>query len=605
MTDAKKIADSQEGSDSDLYSMPDDDLASVSRFETAYFDNEDDEVFHSEHTSKEEFDNPNASTNLQSLSDHLDPVCEEVNTLYSKVADIESSIIHKVSEEIKSFVPALISNALKVQLPGLLSATLKDCLPRVIKEYVHSYIPLVSEQVADKQIELNKKMTLTKVLKIEMGQSITSKVRSGMHEEFNGLLESAVIIDDTTEREKKQPPKQMVGEKEQTPHVSEFELNEDTTLVLHDSLNKDSVELTLVENDSDDDDLDKQPLLKRFKIVHPIPKIPTPTPLNIVIPEHIVEPLLPENQPLPEILPKAKKLPLKNLRMEHYLKRHQGASQREMKRLADLKGIKGEIKEKLKRLLNPDIIKAQKWEEHEAKKAKMLEELNKCIYERTNPLPLTKISYIINSRKIATMRITRGNDPLNLTIYPDFRLKIMGFSEWLEVHTLASKKSSKSIDLLLQSLKAKFQWVLNQAKKLGLPPPPALATFGMLVKDKRRKRAKMIKHVFVKEDVVVDGSQRNIIPPPGVVGRKGLKGIEDQLSIKLQLAVKGLSECKPLESNIRCIQVKDINQGSKEYLKTFTSSAGMDISCSSLHNSHSMGLFSSLGTSSSNILIGG
>ncbi|GKA29083.1 hypothetical protein Tco_0715328, partial [Tanacetum coccineum] len=118
------------------------------------------------------------------------------------------------------------------------------------------------------------------------------------------------------------------------------------------------------------------------------------------------------------------------------------------------------------------------------------------------------------------MRIT--GDPLNLTVYKDFRLKMLGFSKWLEVYALASKKSGKSIDLLLQSLKSKLQSVLNQAKKLGLPPPPELRTFGTFAEDKKRKRTKMIKHVFVKKYVVVDGAQRNLIPPPSVEGRRGL-----------------------------------------------------------------------------------
>ncbi|GJV65805.1 hypothetical protein Tco_1476633 [Tanacetum coccineum] len=52
---------------------------------------------------------------------------------------------------------------------------------------------------------------------------------------------------------------------------------------------------------------------------------------------------------------------------------------------------------------------------------------------------------------------------------------------------------------------------------------------------------------------------------------------EDQLSTKHQLAVKGLSECKASESNIRHIQVKDIIKEVKDYLKTY-SSPGMDIS---------------------------
>ncbi|GKE28112.1 hypothetical protein Tco_1443496 [Tanacetum coccineum] len=41
--------------------------------------------------------------------------------------------------------------------------------------------------------------------------------------------------------------------------------------------------------------------------------------------------------------------------------------------------------------------------------------------------------------------------------------------------------------------------------------------------------------------------------------------------------MKGLSECKALESNIRCIRVKDIVKEVKDYSRTY-SSAGMDIS---------------------------
>ncbi|GKE38310.1 hypothetical protein Tco_1461715, partial [Tanacetum coccineum] len=118
------------------------------------------------------------------------------------------------------------------------------------------------------------------------------------------------------------------------------------------------------------------------------------------------------------------------------------AQVREMKRLADLKAKK--------------------------EKAKMLEEFNMCIHERTNPLPITKISYRVNSSKEASMRITRGNDPPNLTVYDKFILRTLRFSEWIEVHALASKSKGKLIDLLLQSLKAKFEWVLTQAKNLGV-----------------------------------------------------------------------------------------------------------------------------------------
>ncbi|GKB07764.1 hypothetical protein Tco_0836048 [Tanacetum coccineum] len=125
----------------------------------------------------------------------------------------------------------------------------------------------------------------------------------------------------------------------------------------------------------------------------------------------------------------------------------------------------------------------------------MLKEFNKCISERTSPLPITKISYVVNSSKTATMRITGDKDPLNLRVYPDFRLRI---------------------------LMEKFQWVLNQAKRLGLPPPPELATFGLTAEEKKRKRTEFLKEMFVTEDIRVDGMNKNLIPPPGFVPIEGL-----------------------------------------------------------------------------------
>ncbi|GKA01869.1 hypothetical protein Tco_0674534 [Tanacetum coccineum] len=123
------------------------------------------------------------------------------------------------------------------------------------------------------------------------------------------------------------------------------------------------------------------------------------------------------------------------------------------------------------------------------------------------------------------MRITRANDLLNVSVHDKFRLKTLGFSEWLEVHSLASKSKGKLNDLLLQSLRAKFEWFLTQAKALGIPPPPELSTFGLLVLavDKKRKRSsEILEEVFVKENIVVDGMHRNLVPPPGIEGRQGL-----------------------------------------------------------------------------------
>nr|GEV10923.1 hypothetical protein [Tanacetum cinerariifolium] len=122
-------------------------------------------------------------------------------------------------------------------------------------------------------------------------------------------------------------------------------------------------------------------------------------------------------------------------------------------------------------MFNQATLKAQskKWTEHEAKKVKIMEEYNHLISFRFDPLPITKISYVVNTNKEATMKITRGDNPLNLIVHPNFRLRTLGFSEWLEVHALASKKTGKLNDMLLQ----------------------------------------------------IDGMQRNLIPPHGVVPIEG------------------------------------------------------------------------------------
>nr|GEV44539.1 hypothetical protein [Tanacetum cinerariifolium] len=152
----------------------------------------------------------------------------------------------------------------------------------------------------------------------------------------------------------------------------------------------------------------------------------------------------------------------------------------------------------------------------------MMQEYKNQISFRVDTLPITKISYIVNSRNEATMKITRGDNPLNLIVYPNFRLKTLSFSEWMEVHALASKKSGTSYNLLLQSLRAKFQWVINKSKRLGLLPPPKLATFRLTAEEKKRKRTELIKEVFVTKNVKVDGMDMNLIPPSGIMPIQGL-----------------------------------------------------------------------------------
>ncbi|GJU89153.1 hypothetical protein Tco_1301576 [Tanacetum coccineum] len=326
-----------------------------------------------------------------------------------------------------------------------------------------------SKRFVTLQKELSKVIKLSGAKRSSFGRDMQTKLQ-----DVQDLLESAVIIDESAEGEKKKKSKTAIPALIQGEHQTVEEQpadvaksNEIRELIVHNAEEKKEGIIT-VDDDSDEDD--KQPLAKSF-----------------------LEPLSQSSlQLLQEINLKGKVLLLKS---------HQRISCLSLKKeaqWAELKDQEKKSEEELMKLLNPATIKAQalKWEEHEEKKAKMLNEFNKCISERTYPLPITKISYVVNSSKTATIRITRDKDPLNLRVYPNFKLKMMGFSEWLEV--------------------------LNQEKRLGLPPPPELATFGLTAEEKKRKRLEFIKEVFVTEDVRVDGMNRNLIPPPRVVPIDGL-----------------------------------------------------------------------------------
>nr|GEX41208.1 retrovirus-related Pol polyprotein from transposon TNT 1-94 [Tanacetum cinerariifolium] len=318
-------------SSSKLSFMPDDDLHSTSPFDTIKSGDDDDNVdmADSEHISKEGTTDTllNVIAEFHSLSRHLDHVYEEVSNLHSKIADIESLILHSISDELNNFVPTLISNALKDQLLKLLFKALKECRPSILRDSLPSQL-------------------------------------------------------------------------------------------------------------------------------------------------------------------------------------HQTTK-------------------------------------HETKNAKMMEEYNHQISFRADALPITKITYVINSKKEATMKITRGDNPLNLIVHPDFRLKQLGFRKRLgltlppELATFGltdkEKKRKRSefikemfvtedirVDGMNRNMIPSLGIVSIQGKRLGLTLPPELATFGLTDEEKKRKRTEFIKEMFVTEDIRVDGMNRNMIPSLGIVSIQGV-----------------------------------------------------------------------------------
>nr|GFA60450.1 hypothetical protein [Tanacetum cinerariifolium] len=81
-------------------------------------------------------------------------------------------------------------------------------------------------------------------------------------------------------------------------------------------------------------------------------------------------------------------------------------------------------------------------------------------------------------------------------------------------------------------------WVKTQATKLGIPLPPHLTVFELpraerKVGMKRKRWSELIHETFVKENIVVDGVQRNLTIPEGEVGKAGMVIKEPEAGIFL------------------------------------------------------------------------
>nr|GEW10034.1 hypothetical protein [Tanacetum cinerariifolium] len=404
---SEATVDMQECSDSNIQSMLDDELRSVLGFETADSNNLlDNEVS----TYNHNFQDDNAFAECMCLPDHTDHICE-VSFLHSKLGDMDSSIA-----EIKSSLPTLVTNALKEQLYDLLSDTLKDCLPSIIKDSLQTHILAFYEKFTETQTQLNKKVIKQLNRKLNFAHVAQSNIFFILQKELSKVIRSEVT------------------------KKGELAFKE-SAMVLYD-FKENLVDLVAEQEFDDDADLDKQPLSKRFKITHPIPKEPTP-PRGKSKGKCIATEESPKDELVSFQVEGGFNLKMLNIKSfitpEGLLSQEKIDKQlRELKRLGDLKAQEEKSEEELKKL--------------------------------ADPLPITKINYVVNSRKEETMKITKGNDPMNLI-----------------------------------------------AKWLGLPLQPKLAKFGLTAEEKKRKRVEFVKEVFVTEDVRVDGMGRNLIDPPGVI----------------------------------------------------------------------------------------
>ncbi|GJT40438.1 hypothetical protein Tco_0940303 [Tanacetum coccineum] len=139
--------------DSDLESMPDDELESIFGFEAG----DDDENANSENkaelsktdkaTADHMFDelvyiansqdaHLNAFADKPSESDPLGHLQTAISLLTAKVNNLESSLSQRVANKIKDSVPRMVVDAFEERIPKLLSDTLKSILLDLLKDSV-------------------------------------------------------------------------------------------------------------------------------------------------------------------------------------------------------------------------------------------------------------------------------------------------------------------------------------------------------------------------------------------------------------------------------------------------------------------------------------
>ncbi|GJW62638.1 retrovirus-related pol polyprotein from transposon TNT 1-94 [Tanacetum coccineum] len=547
---------------SDLESMLDDKIESVYGFKVD--DDDDDEDDHSEHKAEL------LKTNEAVVDDVIDElvamrVADKIDDLVPRmVADaLEERLLELISDTLKNILPDLLKDSIKKSLPKFdkkVKKTLRVEVPDIIlkpfktihstvgkyvKRNVKKEIRAVNELLrwnAKHQLQLIKyleqmvhsQVRVPRDIMVINAKQLQTKIKKNVSDilKFVDLIRGLVWLDPIvmvpTPTQRDQQPNESTAKPVITKEVSINAQGEQmsSALVMHSA---------------------NEPPVKKLKVILDDIHIPSPTSLNSIRPtiinnilyERFVENLFSsghfEFSPTPpsKIADKGKgkaqvsdddelKKLLHFMDKGGYVPKLPNLQQFSTSREAE----KEKSKKRIQKVLSPDDLQAQAEElaVYEAKRAKMLEEYNHGISFRAYPLPTTKINYRINnSTKEASMRIIRNNQPLNLIVYERFVLKMLGFNEWLELHDLVSRVKSKANDQLLKNLKAKFQWVATQARKLGISLPSQLLAFGLSTSDKKRKRSfEIIKEVFVKEDIVVDGMHRNLVPTSGVVASEGL-----------------------------------------------------------------------------------
>nr|GEU51681.1 retrovirus-related Pol polyprotein from transposon TNT 1-94 [Tanacetum cinerariifolium] len=169
--------------------MPEDDLRSISGSKAADSDDiQGNDVSYSDYT----FLNHNASIKCLSIPNHLDHIRKEVSSIHSKLETMESSIIHQVSDGIKSTLLALSDRFTRLKME--FSKTLKSDMGKSVTTLVKYGMKKVRDDLKSQSNSLGKFC-----LDIQSMQTQLNDIQS--------LFEPAVIVDDTAEGEKNKKAK--------------------------------------------------------------------------------------------------------------------------------------------------------------------------------------------------------------------------------------------------------------------------------------------------------------------------------------------------------------------------------------------------------------
>ncbi|GJW42857.1 hypothetical protein Tco_0071656 [Tanacetum coccineum] len=301
LIDSSKDAEAKEN-DSDLESMPGDEIESLSGFEE---DETDDDHHQSKH--KEEFSKAD-----EAAADNSDPLSHhpaDFSSLVATINNLESSLSQKIADKIKESVPRMVADALEERLHEMLFDTLKNILLDLLKD---------SRKLFPKNnmiVDLQKK--LTKAINIKVSKSVQRSVRKEVKvvnqllkycimqidkndinlRELVDLIRDLVILIDTTSASAKVAPE---GENMSTQENKDLEITIPAIAYGEQHLMNTTEPKTTEEEQPPIKKVKsskEEPLVKKLKFYVPDFTIPSPQPLNSVMPQGIRPPIIINNIP--------------------------------------------------------------------------------------------------------------------------------------------------------------------------------------------------------------------------------------------------------------------------------------------------------------------